>query len=274
MQDATTKADCSYADDLYCPECGYSLRGLTSERCPECGLSLAEVVALGTNIPWAHRRALGAWRAYWRTVGRATFRSKRLFGVVPARVDYAAAQRFRWTTISTFWLTALLVYAAYCATNSDLRQELAINGWFHAVLWVAGFLTLGALSGLPSYLFCPRHLTIDEQNRAIAMSYYACAPLAALSWTLPLYALATLFALVKHVAFDQPPWLASLVTAFVVFLRWLRLVRLGRVVFRHRWATARVALLVPILWGLGVALVGVGLPWLVLYAVSLVYALF
>jgi len=77
----------AYADDLNCPKCGYSLRGLTSERCPECGMSLAEVNALGSAIPWVHRRSIGTWRAYWRTVDWATFHGRRVFRDGPARVD-------------------------------------------------------------------------------------------------------------------------------------------------------------------------------------------
>ena len=26
------------AADLFCPNCGYNLRGIDSERCPECGV--------------------------------------------------------------------------------------------------------------------------------------------------------------------------------------------------------------------------------------------
>jgi len=61
--DPSAPTGSAYADDLFCPECGYSLRGLTSDRCPECGLALGQIRALGTTIPWAHRRAIGSWRA-------------------------------------------------------------------------------------------------------------------------------------------------------------------------------------------------------------------
>ena len=30
----------SISAEYHCPDCGYSLRGLTSDRCPECGLVL------------------------------------------------------------------------------------------------------------------------------------------------------------------------------------------------------------------------------------------
>ncbi len=260
--------------DLYCPDCGYNLRGLTSRRCPECGLSLERIEALGIQIAWAHRRAIGTFRSYWRTARDATFPGKRFFRDIPPFVDYKDGQRFRWITLAGVSIAALLVYASYCIANSDVRQDLVLNGWYRAVQFLAGVLALAALSGLPSYLFHPRHLSTEQQNRAIAMSYYACAPLAFVLWTLPMYALGVLLALADGWAYDSPPWLALAVTAFAFTLWWFRLARLGRTVFRRRWARIRVALLVPVLWLIvGVVIVG-GLPWLVLYGVTLVVALF
>jgi rubredoxin len=262
----------AYADDLYCPECGYSLRGLTSERCPECGMSLERVEALGWQIAWVHRRRVGRWRGYWSTARRAAFRGNSFFRDVPRIVDYPDAQRFRWITVGIFAVTVFLIIVAYSIASQDVRDELAVNGWFHGVRFIAGILGLAALTGLPSYLFHPRHLSTEEQDRAIAMSYYACAPLAFVSWTLPLYALATLFAMADRKDFDSPPWLAVGASMIAVALWWLQLVRLGRACFRTRWAKVRVALLVPLLWIFVGGLVVVGLPWLTLYVAALLYA--
>jgi hypothetical protein len=259
--------------DLYCPECGYNLRGLTSRRCPECGLSLEHIEALGTQIAWVHRRAIGTFRSYWRTARDTTFRGRRFLRGIPPFVEYKHAQRFRYVTIMTLSITALCVYGSYCIANSDVRQDLVLNGWYRAVQFLAGVLALAALSGLPSYLFHPRHLSPEQQNRAIAMSYYACAPLAFVAWTLPMYALGVLLAMADGWAYDSPPWLALTVTASAFILWWLHLVRLGRTLLHRRWARIRVALLVPVLWlVVGVVIVG-GLPWLVLYGVTLVAAL-
>ncbi len=54
-----------------CRACGYNLTGQKSDsRCPECGLSVFESLKpLGSpGAPWEHRRTLGYWRAYYRTV--------------------------------------------------------------------------------------------------------------------------------------------------------------------------------------------------------------
>jgi len=80
MEETGTTTQSPYADDLYCPECGYSLRGLTSDRCPECGLRLDFIESAVSLIPWERRRELGRIRAYWQTVLMVLTRTKiRLF---------------------------------------------------------------------------------------------------------------------------------------------------------------------------------------------------
>jgi hypothetical protein len=54
------------------------------------------------------------------------------------------------------------------------------------VLWICVGLFLMAMTGACSYFFHPRSLPIVQQNRAIALSYYACAPLAYTPLTLGL----------------------------------------------------------------------------------------
>lgn len=260
-------------EDLYCPVCSYNLHGLTGQRCPECGLPLADIRALGSSIPWVHRGAIGSWRAYRRTARRVTFRGKRFFREVPELVHYSAAQRFRWITVAVVAFTALLIYGSYAVSNPNVVDDLILNGWYRGLQLVAGIVALAAMTGVPSYLFHPRQLSIGEQNRAIAMSCYACAPLAFVSWTLPLYALATLIAVTSRDQFDSPPWLALAVTALAALIWWRRLIRLGRTALRRRWHRIRIALCVPLLWLLVAGLIFAGIPWLVLYAVTLVFAL-
>ena len=56
------------AHELFCIDCGYDLRQLTSDRCPECGWLIDRNVLTRTRLPWVYRKELGRWRAYWRTV--------------------------------------------------------------------------------------------------------------------------------------------------------------------------------------------------------------
>jgi len=170
----------------------------------------------------------------------------------------------------------VLIAVAYVVLSDDFRAELRLNGWFRGVEFLAGLLSVVAMTGAASYLFHPRHLPVAEQNRAVALSYYACGPLAMVTWTLPFYAFSFVLSLAggfQH-EYDTPPWLAIVATSAALLVMWLRLIGLGRAALRRWWAKLRVALLTPVLWLLVVGLVGVGLPWVVLYAVTLVYALY
>ena len=43
----------------FCPDCGYDLRGISSDRCPECGHAVDPTSLAISIIPWTHRRSLG-----------------------------------------------------------------------------------------------------------------------------------------------------------------------------------------------------------------------
>lgn len=182
-----------------CPQCGYDLRGLRHERCPECGLDLSFVESTASLVPWEHRRAGGRVGTYWLTVARALTRPKRFCFAAAQPVDYASARRFHLVT----WLhvvvaLAIAVGALWIAKPNMVGNALDELGPTLAVLTIGCWLlTLYLLIGVPSYFFHPKRLTIEQQNRAVALSYYAAAPLALL---LPL----TLAMLPLFSAIDPP----------------------------------------------------------------------
>ncbi|UCC31399.1 MAG: hypothetical protein JSU86_03810 [Phycisphaerales bacterium] len=187
--------------DLFCQRCGYNLKGLTSDRCPECGKSLETVRLIEPQIPWVHRKRLGRFRAYWKTVYLAMFHQGRFCEEMARPVSYSDSQRFRWVTILHVYIPILL--ATICAYQLAppepvvMTRSFQVPGgwtqsgppWFErayaeiwpvAVLHVCFLLFLAAATGVHSYYFHPRDLPVHVQNRAIALSYYAHAPLA---WT-------------------------------------------------------------------------------------------
>lgn len=179
--------------DLFCQRCGYNLRGLTGDRCPECGEPLDTVRAAEPQIPWVYRREIGRFRAYWRTVWLVMFRQRRFCDEMARPVSYADAQRFRWVTILHVYLPILIativfyvvapspVFRAdgYRVRLDEALLDLTISSvWPIAVLHLSFVLCLAAVTGVPSYFFHPRGLRVESQNRAIALSYYACGPLA------------------------------------------------------------------------------------------------
>ena len=180
MNDTTGTARPAYADDLYCPDCGYSLRGLTSARCPECGLLLDFIESDTPIIPWERRADSDWFRAYWQTVRLVVLRRSVFCRAFYSPVSYAHAQAFRWVSMLHVYIPLLLWLGVVQYVYPNMLPMVADEtGWWF-VVFVCGcvLLALLALTGIPSYFFQPRYLSVKQQNRAIALSYYGCAPLA------------------------------------------------------------------------------------------------
>ncbi len=180
---AITKS-AAIAEDLFCQSCGYNLRGLTGAVCPECGGSLAGVRSEICNIPWVHRRELGRWRAYWKTIAFVMFRQRQFAEEMARPVGFRDSQRFRWLTIMLACMPAGVAIAATYALVPPVRHRdqwvtlLYAEVWPIVVEYVCFLLFLAAATGLPSYFFQPKDIPVAQRNRAIALSYYACGPLA------------------------------------------------------------------------------------------------
>src|SRR5580765_6099592 len=82
--------------ELFCPACGYSLRGIASERCPECGLSIDRATISRSIIPWSHREHIGRVNALLKTIHLGTRRPSALAKQASRPVRFRDAQLFRW----------------------------------------------------------------------------------------------------------------------------------------------------------------------------------
>jgi len=266
----------------FCPACGYDLRGIDSDRCPECGLALN--VAAGFTIPWSHRKEMGRLKAFWRTVRLASVQPKRLAMAVAEPVEYAAAQRFRWVVIALASLPPIVFFlvVVWCkggtgflsVVGSDLRSFLP---WLGnplrelAVIWSAGatlvpVLPIGMVAmfylatGAAGYWFRPAHMSVARQNRAVAISRYACAPLAWLP--LPVALAAAVVALTVSGYLDYHPAPRD----------WMILIALACVILAVGWRTALVLLARTTHCGPGrLVAAGIGLPlsWLLSAVIGL-----
>lgn len=254
---------------VHCPDCGYDLRGSTSPRCSECGYDLALLRATASQIPWTHRRRLGAVRAHWRTACLVTFRNRRFCTEAARPVSYADAQRFRWTTVFVAWTALVVMQLAPWVAAGPLLMYFETAEWLLVPLNLALLLALAALTGLPSCFFHPRAAPLALQNRAVALSGYACAPL---GW-LPL-ALAPCAAAygLQFVHYESP--LTELQTvllciALALGLWWWNLVRIAARVLRRRATTLLVASAVPLLGAVLTVLLLSAVPALAFYLVAL-----
>jgi len=173
--------------DLFCLSCGYNQRGIVAERCPECGQVYAEVPPSPLRLPWVHRRHLGLLTAYWRTVRLVLFDPRRLSDEVQHPLSLRDGRRFWFLTIIHAYLPLLAAMVAlYLSLSPQQRVESGLFMPIYSPVFPAVSLNIGLLlfiaaaTGWPSYYCHAKHLPIEQQNRAIALSYYACAPLAML----------------------------------------------------------------------------------------------
>lgn len=265
--------------DLFCQRCGYNLRGLTGNRCPECGGSLDGVRSLVPQIPWMYRKESGWWRAYWRTIRFVMFHQAQFCDEMARPVSFRDSQSFRWITVLMVGIPYILLPIALFLTwkPQPPREELVglaiAAGWPLAIPYFSWLLFLAAATGMPSYFFHPREVPVQQQNRAVALSYYACGPLAFL--TIPL------LTIVAAILTSTPR--ENIVSMFFIVLTltlpvgaivpwWLDLIHLARRLVPQRPQRAvYLAVGVPILWLLLAGLILVALPFVIL-GVFLIFA--
>ena len=169
---------------LPCPECGYDLRGTSSDHCPECGLSIDPATLEQSHLPWTSRQRIGRVRAFCKTAWRVSLHPKQLAQEALRPVSYRDARRFQLAVVGLL-LSTILVAAGVWLVAMLVVNEVPYPGfwWMLAIaggVLVGTFLLAGFLltaTGVHTYWLHPRHVSITQQNRAVALGYYACAPL-------------------------------------------------------------------------------------------------
>lgn len=289
--------------EIFCPQCGYSLQGIEAAlRCPECGLEIDRQGFSRSRIPWVYRGHIGRVRAYSRTVWLATADPGRLAAEAAMPVSYRDAQRFRMVTSFLIAAPPALVLIGvmiwyesagfFNLLSPGALASLMFAGganrtppWTLNVIipWEAGatlapvmplalFVAAAMVTGVTSYWFHSSGLAVVLQNRAVALSHYAGAPLVFLS--VPLGAL-LLMAVLQGLALDDPgrgfgPLITvcaivatvGLVAVGGLFMR-STLVLLRRTTQAGFARVALAAIVLPMMWTLCAALALVVLPWVV-----------
>lgn len=180
--------------DLFCPGCGYNLRGLTADRCPECGRSIDYAYSTQSLIPWVDRDQIGWLKAYVQTLLLVMFRQREFSAEMSREVDAVEARRFQRATL---WMTYLPIAALLVHLNffcpwlrteppfgwltrqfePGLMQTLGDPLW-NVYIGTAGLLLfLWSASEVPSYFLQLRELSENARERATSLTRYAVGPL-------------------------------------------------------------------------------------------------
>jgi hypothetical protein len=174
----------SLSEDLFCPECGYDLRGSASDRCPECGLAIDRAAMSVSRIPWVHRREIGRFRAYWRTTWMVMVRRRRLADEMNRPITISDARRFWLVTVVLAWLPIAAWAVGLALGNFEpskfhagTRLGYLLQAAIFAAALFALWLFLLLATGCVSNWFVSDTFQGYRQDRAIALSYYTCAPL-------------------------------------------------------------------------------------------------
>jgi len=250
------------AYDLFCEKCGYSLAGLTGERCPECGERFDAKDLPFARVPWLHRRRLGMWKAYWRTVVMVAFGPRRFAAELcrPVRVSAADARRFRSTTI---WLATIsvglaMIGGAGTAIGLQIGRGFVIGPWFNPVIalvfgllgLIAAVILFHALLSLMTDmpLFIWKTLPSMKPTELAPVHHYASAPLAFIPVAAPIVGLGAYLA---ALGFPITTLFLLAVAAAAVLSAWLWIVALALIRSASRAGPRRVlalALYLPFHW--------------------------
>jgi hypothetical protein len=181
----------------------------------------------------------------------ASLRPKRLAGAADAAVDYSAARRFRWTVVltATLPLTVLVLVdhwrsgwfnPSWPLPLGDSISVLHLWGWEAVTLLMAGYtwapmlpiaiaLTLALATAAGSWRCRPTSLSVERQNRAVALAGYGCGPLAWLF--LPIACIAGMKCIDAGMVGPQP--------ALYHLLAVMAVVLAGGIIASWGWATER-----------------------------------
>lgn len=293
------------AEELFCPHCGYNLRGIASRRCPECGRDVDRAGLAEVQVPWAQRKRIGRVRAYVRTVWMAVAYPRQLARQADRPLIYEDA---RWFWVVTILILSVSFTVYWFVSGYDESRLNQLPAEMTRLMWarspqrqdmlldlslplsavyalpptvpIVVMLFLFAATGSSSYWFHPRRLSIEQQNRAVAASYYTCGPLALhLLLVIPVIAIYALNLPPKVIGSELVLATALAILIFVSLvlppLAWLyATVLMARHVRGYGVLEALgLYIVLPLQWALIALLCGCVLPWVAGLVVLMVASL-
>ncbi|MCH8053883.1 MAG: hypothetical protein IH895_07465 [Planctomycetes bacterium] len=260
------------------------MRGNESKCCPECGAA-ADLDALSQpQIPWVYRKGRSLFRSYWQTVWLVMFRPRRLHEEMSRDVSEDHARKFRSVTfLHVIVPVAVVVDGLYFvdvvirARGFNALEILGVCGGSAAAL-ACIWLFMWAVSSIAGDFLRDDRIAPEMQDRAVALSYYTCAPMLGM----PLAGLINILAqipgngLILGSTFEMAAILIAGGLPLVLMGLWVHSVlALARYVLHlSLWEQIRFEATQIVLWlGTAVATLVV-LPLAILYLLAVVFSFF
>ncbi len=202
-------------EDVLCARCGYNLRGLDTGHCPECGIEFDPEDLRNSQIPWAHRKKIGWFLAFWKTVWMG---QRRLVYEIGRRQDLADARKFRLAVFGLVFLATLMALVLIMAledgrlSGERLLVSLMITLLFLGVVACCAVVSVEYLSIPPT--------AEDRKTRSTAVCIYTCAPLALIVLPSVLQLIGMFLALGGHGPVDYSLAILGAVLLLVVLGVW------------------------------------------------------
>jgi hypothetical protein len=253
-------------------------------------LELDERTLHQSQIPWAARQTIGAWRAYWRTVAMSLRRPGSLGREATRPVSFEHAKRFQVVTARILSFTGVAVLVTLYGLSLKDGRVFA-GDTLHRVGIAFEVLGLGAACWstslffrastlAPVYFFRAGYLSDEQRQRATAVGLYGCGGLS----LLPLLSAASGLAIWRvseaGSTLVREPLLSFAVAVVVLSPGILLLWNWVGYAFLLRGATrcgvvrmAVLALAMPALWGALAAIILAGIPAAVAYVALFVMSL-
>jgi hypothetical protein len=207
------------------------------------------------RIPWERRKQIGSFRAYWRTAKIVMTRPQELEKFLAEPVNEKHAKYFR---SLTFQFTMAMTFVMALISEARATRPLAEQHGELTNPFTTGMRVLGWCLALVGLFLATRSLewfsrpkAFDQagRERAVALSYYICAPI------LVLAIIRSLLSAIMLATCDEKDILP---VAFVISLSWwaiflvwypLAVRALHFTTGQNRKRTALLAIAVPLVWG-------------------------
>ncbi len=169
--------------DVFCPTCGYNLRGLTAGNCPECGTEFDEWVT-APGLPWERRELVGNVEAFTRTIAMIIFHTDLFCAQMWETMSMtpSEARKFRRICVAIALATGIIgwIFLSAHAARIGFSQVDCVSLIIGMLLW------LELASSEVTRFIRKQTMTEARLRRVVMLAEFTAAPLALAPIQIPL----------------------------------------------------------------------------------------